>query len=207
LHRRAGRDFAVNYNGGTFPLHGKPVGLLVDQGHTSNGAAGTALVLIGMGGILALWLRSRATRSSSAFSRLGLLWYHFWLGMTVPSTLLALAALIYTFVLTKNHDGQKIDVAVAASLDNRPYPDYVAYPLEQWTPENWLAAVLQLPLARSDDADTIHRRLRVIRGWRWNLIPMFIIGLAVCLIAVAEAWKTRLDTSSRTAVQEKRLSA
>ena len=207
LHRRAGRDFDVNYNGGTFPLHGKPVGLLVDQGHTSNGAAGTAFVLIGMGGILALWSRSRATRSSSTFSRLGSFWYHFWLFMTVPSVLLTLAAFIYTFVLTNNHDGQTIDIAVVASLDNRPYPDYAAYPLEQWTPENWFAAVLQLPLAHSNDVDTIQQHLRIMRGWRWNLIPMFILGLGVCLIAMAEAWNRRRETPFRPVVQEKRLSA
>lgn len=207
LHRRAGRDFDIDYNGGTFPLHGKPLGLLVDQGHTSNGAAGAAFVLISMGGILALWLRTRAARSSSTFSRLGTFWYHFRLATTVPSMLLTLAALIYTFVLTNNHDGQTIDIAVAASLDNRPYPDYVAYPLEQWTPENWLAAVLRLPLAHSSDADTIREHLRVMQGWRWNLIPMFIIGLAVCLIALAEAWWTRRDTTSKRMTQANRLSA
>ncbi|KAK4631265.1 hypothetical protein CLAFUW4_03599 [Fulvia fulva] len=207
LHRRAGRDFDINYNGSTFPLHGKPLGLLVDQGHTSNGAAGTAFVLIGMGGILALWLRSRATRTSSILSRIGMFWYYFWLAMTVPSILLTLAALIYTLVLTNNHDGQIIDIAIAATLDNRPYPNYVAYPLDEWTPENWFGAVLQLPLTHNSDAGTIREHLRVMRGWRWNLIPMFIIGLAVCLIGMAEAWSRRRDVSSKMTVQEKRLSA
>lgn len=188
LHRRAGRDFDVNYNGSTYPLHGKPVGLLVNQGHTSNGAAGTAFVLIGMGGILALWLR---TRTSGFPSKFGKFWYTFWLYMTIPSMLLTLAALIYTMVLTYQHDRQTIDNAVASSLNNQPHPNYVAYPLDEWTPENWFDAVLKLDLVSSSDRSNIEEHLRVMRGWRWNLIPMFIIGLAVSLVAFAEFFFVR----------------
>ena len=48
LHDRAGKFFTINGPEGAFNLHGKPKGLLVDQGHTSNGAAGTALILVGV---------------------------------------------------------------------------------------------------------------------------------------------------------------
>ena len=54
LHYRAGKDFTIAYQDSTFSLHGKPENLLVDQGHTSNGAAGTAFVLVSLLGFVAL---------------------------------------------------------------------------------------------------------------------------------------------------------
>ena len=62
LHDRAGKFFTINAPNGAFDLHGKPKGLLVDQGHTSNGAAGTALILVGVLGFLALWNDQRRFR-------------------------------------------------------------------------------------------------------------------------------------------------
>lgn len=184
LHRRAGRDFSVQYDGTTFPLHGKPLHLLVDQGHTSNGAAGTAFVLIGLGGLLALYIRR---------FKFGNPVYYFWLVMTILSTLLTLTALIYTFVLTENHEGQTIDASVAAGLDNKPYPNMVPYPRDEWTPENWFVAVLKLPLANQGDVSDIESHLRVMRGWRWNLIPMLLLGLAVCILALVEGFVRRRE--------------
>lgn len=188
LHRRAGGSFEIAYDGSSFPLHGKPAGLLADQGHTSNGAAGTAFVLIGLGGILILWARSRSNLWRSSTIK-GL--YHFWLIMTILSALLTLSALIYTFVLTNKYDGQTIDVAYASTLNDRPYPDYVAYPLSHWTPENWFGAVLNLDLVHAGDRNAISLRYAVMKGWRWNLIPMFIIGLAVAMLALWDAFSRR----------------
>lgn len=182
----------------TFPLHGKPEFLLVDQGHTSNGAAGTAFVLIGLGGILALYLRKfRAGRAV----------YYFWVAMTIFSMLLTLAALIYTFIITSNHTGQHIDVDLAASLDNKPYPNMVPYPRDEWTPKNWFVAVLELPLASGKDRDDIESHLKVMRGWRWNLIPMFILGLVVSSLALAEAFIRRKVERGSVKGQGKRMSA
>lgn len=65
LHARAGKWFDVDYPAGsTFRLHGKPQGLLVDQGHTSNGAAGTALILVGVGGLLTIYLERKKIRKT-----------------------------------------------------------------------------------------------------------------------------------------------
>jgi len=188
LHRRAGGSFEVAYNDSTYSLHGKPVGLLVDQGHTSNGAAGTAFVLIGMGGILVLWMRSRPNLWQKGFTKA---LYHFWVVMTVFSALLTLAALIFTFILTSNHAGQTIDQSVASQLNNHPYPNYVAYPLDSWTPENWFNAVLKLDLVHGSDRNAINLRVHIMRGWRYNLIPMFIIGLAVAALAFWDAFNRR----------------
>jgi hypothetical protein len=59
------RDYPMNVrepNGKTVILKGKPAGLMVDQGHTSNGAAGTALILVGLLGFLLLTLQSKLER-------------------------------------------------------------------------------------------------------------------------------------------------
>jgi hypothetical protein len=65
LHDRAGKFFTINTPQGPFRLHGKPKGLLVDQGHTSNGAAGTALILVGVLGLLVIWHDKRRARKVS----------------------------------------------------------------------------------------------------------------------------------------------
>lgn len=62
LHDRAGKFFTIDAPSGSFDLHGKPAGLLVDQGHTSNGAAGTAFVLVGWLGYLVIFYERRRAR-------------------------------------------------------------------------------------------------------------------------------------------------
>ncbi|KAI6825795.1 hypothetical protein KC332_g643 [Hortaea werneckii] len=181
LHYRAGKEFAIAYQDSTFSLHGKPENLLVDQGHTSNGAAGTAFVLVSFLGFVALALRNR--RYPGTFSRF---LYSFWLAMTVLSALLSIAALVYTFVITYQHDGQSIDVSQASTLGNRPYPDYHAYPLESWTPENWFAAVRRLDLANQSERSDIELHLVVMKVWKWNLIPLTMLGVTVVGLAFAE---------------------
>jgi hypothetical protein len=61
------RDYPMNVrapNGGTVILKGKPGGMIdhVNQGHTSNGAAGSALILVGLFGFLLLTLRGKLER-------------------------------------------------------------------------------------------------------------------------------------------------
>ena len=201
LHARAGKFFAINGPNGTIDLHGKPRNLLVDQGHTSNGAAGTALILVGGLGLLVIWYdkrRARRVRPNTASrvktwetrfltcpfqahttSHSGI--FIFWVAMTVFSALLALAALIYTFVLTAQTDHQSINPTVAAAN-----PEPLFYPLDKWTPENWFIAVLALPLAHDSDRRDIHHNLHLMRGWRWNLIPLFLLGVAVASLALWE---------------------
>lgn len=186
VHRRAGGDFNINYNGGEFPLHGKPAVELVDQGHTSNGAAGTAFVVIGLGGFLALFLRHRQLKRGHTMHGFTKGLYYFWLVMTILSAMLAVAALIYTFILTYQHMNQTIDLTLAASLDNRQFPNHVAYPEQTWTPENWFTAVLELPLAYGHDRSDINLHLKLMKGWRWNLIPLSVLGIAVAVLAIVD---------------------
>ncbi|KAF2726298.1 hypothetical protein K431DRAFT_280329 [Polychaeton citri CBS 116435] len=198
LHNRAGKAFNISYNGSKFSLHGKPEFLLVDQGHTSNGAAGTAFVVVGLGGILSLFLRNHAEKKHGgrAIGFTAFL-YKFWLYFSPVSAVYTLAALIYTFVLTYNHDGQTIDLSVASRLHNRPYPNYVGYPLQEWTPENWFTAVLKLDLADKGDRGDIQQHLNVMKGWRWNLIPMFLIGVVVSALAFTESRARRRETQQK----------
>ena len=195
LHRRAGSYFLINDtdptlhsdpdNSNPFSLHGKPEFLLANQGHTSNGAAGTAFVLVGLGGILVLTLRHRLqkqVRRSAAVNGL----YYAWITTILLSTLLTFSALIYTFVLTHAHTAQSINITYAANLHNQPYPNQVPYDLLAWTPENWFSAVLALDLVSASDRTDIRRHLMVMRGWRWNLIPLFLLGLLLCVVAVLD---------------------
>jgi len=55
LHTAGSGPFTVNFpQGSTFRLAGEPLNLLTNHGHTTNGAGGTAVVLVGFGGLIAL---------------------------------------------------------------------------------------------------------------------------------------------------------
>ncbi len=175
LHYRAGKDFIINNpGGGIFSLHGKPAGLLVDQGHTSNGAAGTAFVAVGLIGILAFCLRRRSRRTANTRPhKFATFIYNFWFTIVILNTLLCLGALLYTFYLTTTHQHQHINIL--------------------WTPENWLTAVLELPLASSGDRTNIQLFLTVQKIWRYNLVPMFVLQTIVCGLAIVDWRRTRRE--------------
>lgn len=199
LHRRAGGSFDVAYLGSTYSLHGKPLHVEANHGHTANGAAGTAFVLIFMGGLLVLWMRSRPKFWATGFTKV---LYHVWLVLTVLSALLTLAALIFCFVVNHKYSGQTIDQSVARKLDNRPYPDFVAYPLDTWGPENWFNAVRNLDLVHSSDRSNLDLKVSIMRGFRINLIPMFIIGAAVAVLAFWDAFRRRSAMRSQKIITE-----
>ncbi|KAI1641880.1 uncharacterized protein F4817DRAFT_354518 [Daldinia loculata] len=178
LHRTASKGFLFNYGGSTYHLVGEPVHIMTDQGHTSNGAAGTAFVLIGLGGILVLLLRSWSQNKYGGLGSFARFIYYLWVSLNIPAFLLTTGALAYVFAVTNAHEGQSIYVPLASTLDGSKYP------LEFWTPQNWFSAVLQLDLA--DARDDIESHVRVMRGWQYNLIPMFIVQLGVTILAVWE---------------------
>jgi hypothetical protein len=176
LHGSASGTFSFFWRRSTYDLGGHPKNFLLDQGHTSNGAAGTAFVLIGCGGIPALWLRSRPKPH-----RINILVYRLWLIGNVLALLLTLGALIYVFVVVKSHSGQQIFPSVAAELDGAPYD------LNTWTPQNWFSAVLKLDLASPHERSIISRNLALMRGWQYNLIPLFIIQFIETGLALFDA--------------------
>ncbi len=111
--------------------------------------------------------------------------FHVWAVIVLLSFLLTLAALIYTFVETSNTSGQVIDLAVAqANLPPARYPDGT------WTPETWYAAVLDLPLLSPSNVRIISGNVGMMRGWRWNLLPLLILGLFLLVLVVLELWRT-----------------
>ncbi|KAI8964527.1 hypothetical protein F5Y11DRAFT_315923 [Daldinia sp. FL1419] len=178
LHRTASKGFDFHYNGSTYHIAGEPVHLMADQGHTSNGAAGTAFVLIGLGGIVAFLLRHWSQNKQTGLGNFARSIYYLWVSLNVPAFLLTTGALAYVFAVTNPHEGQTIDVPLVTTLDGSRYP------LEYWTPQNWFSAILQLDVV--DARDDIESHLRVMRGWQYNLIPMFIVQLGVTILAVWE---------------------
>ncbi|KAH8807294.1 hypothetical protein F5884DRAFT_856878 [Xylogone sp. PMI_703] len=183
LHRSGANQYPFNLDDGTSALiNAKPKGLQVNQGHTSNGAAGTALVLICFGGALVLWLQRREDRKGGR--RLSPLFVVYTV-FTILSTLLTLSALAYTFAITNDTKGQSIDKNIAARFQSH------AYPLDKWTPETWTKALLALPVTSSRDANYLRHWLRVMEGWKWNLIPMFIINICVSVASVAVCLERR----------------
>ncbi|TFB06252.1 hypothetical protein CCMA1212_001562 [Trichoderma ghanense] len=182
LHNTASGTFAVNFNGSTFNLYGEPKHFLVDQGHSSNGAAGTAIVLIGFGGIVALLLRGRPSILGPRFTSL---LYGTWLVILVLGLMLTVGSLGYVFSVTNAHKGQAIDVSVASTTGNHKYP------VDTWTPQNWFAAMLKLDLADDGQRSDIENHLRVMRGWQYNLIPLFLIQLTTTVLAGLEYLERR----------------
>jgi hypothetical protein len=68
LHRSGANRYAFNFSEGPASVPAKPAGLQLNQGHTSNGAAGTALVGICFGGFLMLWLERKHSRKVCDFN-------------------------------------------------------------------------------------------------------------------------------------------
>jgi hypothetical protein len=70
LHRSGANQYAFDTDTGTSAvINAKPKGLLLNEGHTSNGAAGTALVLICFGGFLTLWWQRHRERNVTSTSQ------------------------------------------------------------------------------------------------------------------------------------------
>lgn len=165
----------------TYELKGKPLHMLVNQGHTSNGAAGSAIVLIGIVGAAALFARAR--HPGRWFTRF---LYNFWMILQIPTFLLTLSALGYTFAVTNKHRHQLINQNVAYASQPGPYE------LDQWTPQNWFSAMLsQLDFQSPSLRSNLAMHYRIMLGWQYNLIPMFLLQLAETVLAIVDwrAWK------------------
>ncbi|KAK3490635.1 uncharacterized protein B0T23DRAFT_405454 [Neurospora hispaniola] len=188
LHGRGGQPFEVRRLGSFFDLPGEPAHLLTDHGHTTNAAGGTGVVLVGFGGLLALWLEHRSRAKYGKTSP----FYYLWALITILSWLLTLTALIYTYVLTNRHSDQGIDLAYAEG--NAPKP----YPRDSWTPENWYTQVNSLSLVHSDDHDMLKKKLRSMRGWRYNLIPFMILGFILMVLVIVELLSFRRSRGRKT---------
>lgn len=189
LHGTASGFFGIDWNGSILELNGTPKNFLLDQGHTTNAAAGTAFILVGCGGILALWLRA-----GSNPSRATLAFYYLWLVVNIFALCLTFGAFVYVFVVTTRHQGQTIQPPVIATLDGAHYN------IGTWTPQNWFSAVLKLDLSSTSERSTISLNLRLMRGWQYTLIPFFLIQLMETGMALYDATLRRRAFVSRTTV-------
>jgi len=72
LHRSGANMYSfVSDTGDSASILAKPQGLLLNEGHTSNGAAGTALIIVCFGGFLVLWNERRRERRVNHALKLG----------------------------------------------------------------------------------------------------------------------------------------
>lgn len=118
--------------------------------------------------------------------------YYLWALITILSWLLTLTALIYTYVLTNKHSDQGIDLAYAEGSAPKPYPR------DSWTPENWYTLVNSLSLVHRDDHDILKKKLRTMRGWRYNLIPFMILGFILMVLVIVELLSFRRSRGRKT---------
>jgi hypothetical protein len=81
-------------------------------------------------------------------------------------------------------------------------PPPAKYPDDRWTPENWYAAVLDLPLVSDDQRRVISSNLTNMRAWRWNLIALFILGFALLVLVVLELFRLRRRDRQRMLMVE-----
>lgn len=190
LHQLGNKTLPVfSSPGQTTHIPGLPATLLVDQGHTSNGAAGTGLIIIGLGGIIALWLRARPSYyyHGSGFGRF---FYRLWLGLNVPALLLTLGALAYVFVVTNMHRGQSVELSAVSEAGHGS----VTYPVGTWTPQGWFDALLGLEFVNAGDRDAVLVHQRLARGWQFNLIPLLLVQVAQTVCALLDARRRRAES-------------
>jgi hypothetical protein len=93
--------------------------------------------------------------------------------------------------------GQAIDLSVAQAN-----PPPAKYPDDRWTPENWYAAVLDLPLVSGSQRKVISGNLTNMRAWRWNLIALFILGFVLLVLVALELLRLRRRYRQRVSMVE-----
>ncbi|KAI0399134.1 hypothetical protein F4802DRAFT_603260 [Xylaria palmicola] len=159
-------------------LSGLPRHLIVDHADLGNGAAATALVVVGFGGIISILLRNWAQYRKGELAKLCRYFYYLWLAFNIPALIFTSAALIYVFAVTNARAGQRIDTPLAVNLNGRTYDRGI------WTPVDWFSAVLRLRLTR--DREEILKHLTIMRGWQYNLITMFLLQLGETFFALMD---------------------
>jgi hypothetical protein len=130
-----------------------------------------------------------------------------WVVLSILCFLLTLGALAYTFTVTNQTSGQDI------RLNGLSSP--IRYPYDDWTPQTWYGAILDdlhfvdtltdnvdidgssIPWA---DRGDIERMKSITNGWKWNLIPLFLLQLAITPLIVVEYLS--IKRGGRTAVPQ-----
>ena len=213
LHNRAGRTFTIDWPNQSFVLNGKPTGILVNQGHISIGAAGTALVLVGVLGVVAMYWERRAVHqvslSSARFPRhrrqgrskemtASCRTHHpaiprsssgsGWPALSLLSALLTFSALVYMYPCRNPPNRHPIHLSLHRKPKCRP-----TLPTRSSTGHPRTGSMLCWPCrwANKSDRSDIQMHFRLMRGWRWNLIPP--AGAGGSSVWVLRWWMRRED--------------
>lgn len=110
--------------------------------------------------------------------------------------LFTLSAFIFVFVVTYQTTGQHIREPIAANNVGNNYPEF------KWTPETWMKAVLDLPLADGSKRDEISSRVTNMVAWRWILLPLFLVDIAAFSITVLAWLKQRRGMTPRSSSED-----
>ncbi|KAI1357511.1 hypothetical protein F5Y08DRAFT_352309 [Xylaria arbuscula] len=140
-------------------------------------AAGTAVFFVGVIGLICLWLRNLTQYRIGQFAKGCRCSYYTWVILLAPSLVLTTAALACVFAEASRPSAQ-IDTALAVELNGSQYDRGT------WGPQSWLSAVLGLQLVH--DREDIVKQLMFIKGWQYNIIPMFILQFIQFVLGVMD---------------------
>jgi hypothetical protein len=187
-------SYEVAWQEGVVRLNVEPARLWTDQGHTSNGVAGYGFFL-GLFGMYVAWRQRRQTKVCSPhtdrMSDDADVTQHISKSLTALLVLLFLAvlftlsALIFVFVVTQRTRNQAITQAIAEANQD------INYPVLEWTPETWFKAVLDTPLADSNQHDEIAAKVFNMTVWRWMLVPILVVDVVAWIVAALAVSKQR----------------
>lgn len=154
-----------------FPLDRIPAHLHLDAGHVSNAAAGLGFFL----GLLGMYIAFRERRHQSQKAAFGTPTPIFAIFTTfaILEFLLAMAALIYSFVYDHTTASNTISLVRASQEVGQHYTEH------NWAPATWFTAVLALPLASQSDRNVITNHIHVMKASKWMLVPIYIVAFVV----------------------------
>lgn len=176
-------SYRIDWPGNTVQLNVEPKNLWVDQGHESNGVAGYGFFL-GIFGMITAWRMRRTERPLKSLAVLAIFQF--------LAILFTLSAIIFVFVVTYQTTGQHVREPIASNNMGINYPEF------KWTPETWMKAVLDLPLADGAKRKQISSKATNMVAWRWMLIPLFVVDLVAFGITVLAWLKQRRSAGIRT---------
>ena len=86
-----------------------------------------------------------------------------------------------------------VDITSGQSIDlfNPTLESPIRYPFDQWAPQTWFSAVLQLQFVNEGDKSDVRMHLNLMNGWKWNLIVLFLLELVTCGLVVMKFMKVR----------------
>jgi len=172
-------SYLINWPGDPVPLNVLPENLWLNQGHESNGVAGYGFFL-GIFGMITAWRMRRAVRSLKSLPLLAFL--------QLLAALFTFTALVFVFVVTNQTSGQEIHEDVASSSIGSNYPEF------KWTPETWMKAVLDLPMADQERHNHIKDNVRNMEAWRCILVLIFIVDVIAFGITLMTWLRQRRNT-------------